>query len=204
MNINPILSFFLFPFFAKKGRTKRNKAERRLFWQERCVTPLEGTKKPDSFSPSFTRPAFGRLSELRTDFAISTFSAISRGNGKIIDDIACVYNHLTRERARCFLSILKRESEYPNTNVYYVLHMQTHDTVRIPTIPSLAFTEGEKRPSPLPPPFLSTVLREWWFYNFLPNLNALAIEKVRFSAQKWKEEVNRMDLPGWHIYEYKM
>lgn len=68
-------SFF---YMKKEGETKKKKAQRRAqIENERLVTGearlLIQKRKKINLLPSFTRPAFGNVSELRTDFAIARF-----------------------------------------------------------------------------------------------------------------------------------
>lgn len=74
----------------------------------------------EDLSPSFTRPAFGSVSELSTDFAIARLAPyvdLARGGTSHESPMSrsCVYNHFARERSRhklfLHLETLTRNSE---------------------------------------------------------------------------------------------
>lgn len=186
-----ILSFLFFFFFFRK-RGKRDKTQRRAQVgrtlscdRRRGASPSEGTKIPIYFSPSFTRPAFGIVSELRTDFAIGRSRVETAGSSTT----PLVFTTTLRESNRdvVFSPSWNETREWMPMCSSALTHTDRRDER---WIPSPAFAEGEKSPSPPFSAFFPHLQssQNGWLYNFLSNLMSV---RSNWESSSLCEEMER-------------
>lgn len=132
--------FLIFFFLNKEKRNKAHKECRlnRQSRDRRGASPSEGTKKTDPFLTFVHATRLRQTVRGQDGLGHRTFSATSRGSGRIIDDT--VFTTTPRESRRDVVFSPSWNDARMNTDVY-----RTHTRTR--RISGPAFAEGEKAPS---------------------------------------------------------